>query len=104
MKSLGTAYFTTSLGVGYFLSSLILSTVAKFTKRNGHRGWILDNLNLSHLDYFYAMYAVLNFLNLLFFLFVTKYVVDSTDTQTTYREELQTITDISEKLDASDRS
>nr|GEY90046.1 protein NRT1/ PTR FAMILY 5.2-like [Tanacetum cinerariifolium] len=36
MKSLGTAYFTTSLGIGYFLSSFILSTVANVTKRNGH--------------------------------------------------------------------
>ncbi|KAI7726365.1 hypothetical protein M8C21_025955 [Ambrosia artemisiifolia] len=37
MKSLGTAYFTTGLGVGYFLSSFILSTVANVTKRNGHK-------------------------------------------------------------------
>ncbi|WOG81215.1 hypothetical protein DCAR_0100360 [Daucus carota subsp. sativus] len=103
MKSLGTAYFTTSLGVGYFLSSLILSTVAKVTKRNGNKGWILDNLNLSHLDYFYAMYAVLNFLNLLFFLFVTKYIVDSTDTQTLFQSELQTVRDKSDNLDTSDQ-
>ncbi|CAK9149980.1 unnamed protein product [Ilex paraguariensis] len=47
MKSLGTAYFTTSFGVGYFLSSFLLSTVADITKKNGHRGWLLDNLYLS---------------------------------------------------------
>ncbi|KAK9067529.1 hypothetical protein SSX86_011640 [Deinandra increscens subsp. villosa] len=72
MKSLGTAYFTTSLGVGYFLSSFILSTVADVTKRNGHNGWILNNLNVSHLDYYYAFYAVLSFVNFLFFLVVAK--------------------------------
>ncbi|XP_071714067.1 protein NRT1/ PTR FAMILY 5.2-like [Rutidosis leptorrhynchoides] len=70
MKSLGTAYFTTSLGVGYFLSSFILSTVANVTKKNGHKGWILNNLNVSHLDYYYAFYAVLSLLNFIFFLIV----------------------------------
>ncbi|XP_019188319.1 PREDICTED: protein NRT1/ PTR FAMILY 5.2-like [Ipomoea nil] len=72
MKSLGTAYFTTSLGVGYYLSSVILSAVANITKRHGRHGWILDNLNVSHLDYYYAFCAVLSFLNLLFFLVVAK--------------------------------
>ncbi|KAI3460981.1 hypothetical protein Pfo_017644 [Paulownia fortunei] len=79
MKSLGTAYFTTSLGVGYFLSSFLLSTVADITKKYG-KGWILDNLNLSHLDYYYAFYAVLSFLNLLFFLVAAKLFVYNTET------------------------
>ncbi|KAH6810004.1 peptide transporter 3 [Perilla frutescens var. frutescens] len=74
MKSLGTAYFTTSLGVGYFLSSFLLSTVADVTKKHG-RGWILNNLNVSHLDYYYAFCAVLSFLNLIFFLVVAKLFV-----------------------------
>ncbi|KAI3742700.1 hypothetical protein L1987_60393 [Smallanthus sonchifolius] len=79
MKSLGTAYWTTGIGVGYFLSSFILSTVADVTKRNGHKGWILDNLNNSRLDYYYAFYAILSFLNLLFFLVVAKYFVYNTE-------------------------
>ncbi|KAL2236404.1 protein NRT1/ PTR FAMILY 5.2-like [Sesamum indicum] len=79
MKSLGTAYFTTSLGVGYFLSSFLLSTVADVTKKYG-KGWILDNLNLSHLDYYYAFYAVLSFINLVFFLVVAKLFVYNTET------------------------
>ncbi|KAJ6728927.1 PROTEIN NRT1/ PTR FAMILY 5.2-LIKE [Salix viminalis] len=32
MKSLGTSYFTSSLGIGNFLSRFILSTVSKITK------------------------------------------------------------------------
>ncbi|KAM7521741.1 hypothetical protein LguiA_011643 [Lonicera macranthoides] len=80
MKSLGTAYFTTSLGVGYFLSSFLLSTVADLTKKNGHKGWILDNLNVSHLDYYYAFYAVLSLLNFFFFLVVAKFFVYNTET------------------------
>ncbi|XP_062023150.1 protein NRT1/ PTR FAMILY 5.2-like [Rosa rugosa] len=75
MKSLGTSYFTTSLGIGSFLSSFILSTVSNFTKKHTHKGWILDNLNTSHLDYYYLFLAVLTFLNFLFFLVVAKYYV-----------------------------
>ncbi|VVA25928.1 PREDICTED: NRT1/ PTR [Prunus dulcis] len=74
MKSLGTSYFTTSLGIGSFLSSFLLSTVSNITKQHG-RGWILDNLNISHFDYYYLFLAVLSSLNLLFFLFVAKYFV-----------------------------
>ena len=79
MKSLGTAYWTTSIGIGYFLSSFILSTVADVTKRNGHKGWILDDLNESRIDYYYGFYAILSFVNLLFFLVAAKYFVYNTE-------------------------
>lgn len=75
MKSLGTSYSMTSLGVGNFLSSFLLSTVSRVTKEHGHHGWILNNLNASHLDYYYAFFSVLNLLNFFFFLFVVRYYV-----------------------------
>ncbi|KAK7278445.1 hypothetical protein RJT34_23474 [Clitoria ternatea] len=75
MKSIGTSYSSTTLGIGNFISSFLLSTVSHITKQNGHKGWILNNLNESHLDYYYAFFAVLNFLNLIFFAFVTRFYV-----------------------------
>ncbi|KAL5729580.1 hypothetical protein ACHQM5_002510 [Ranunculus cassubicifolius] len=72
MKSLGTSYSTTSLGIGNFLSSFLLSTVSNITKRHNHKGWILNNLNASHLDYYYAFFAVLNVVNFIFFLVVSR--------------------------------
>ena len=75
MKSLGTSYSMTSLGIGNFLSSFLLTTVSNITKRNGHKGWILNNLNASRLDYYYAFFAILNFLNFIFFLFVCRFFV-----------------------------
>ncbi|XP_043693845.1 protein NRT1/ PTR FAMILY 5.2-like [Telopea speciosissima] len=75
MKSLGTSYAMTSYGMGNFLSSFLLSTVSHITRSNGHNGWILDNLNASHLDYYYAFFAVLNVLNFIFFLIVAKFYV-----------------------------
>ena len=75
MKSLGTSYSTTAIGTGNFLSSFLLSTVANLTRRNGRKGWILNNLNASHLDYYYGFFAILNFLNFIFFLVVSRYYV-----------------------------
>ncbi|KAG9446876.1 hypothetical protein H6P81_013004 [Aristolochia fimbriata] len=75
MKSLGTSYSMTTLGIGNFLSSLLLSTVSGITEKNGNDGWILNNLNASHLDYYYAFFAVLSFLNFLLFLVLSKFYV-----------------------------
>ncbi|GMP77554.1 hypothetical protein CsSME_00033799 [Camellia sinensis var. sinensis] len=75
MKSLGSSYALTSQGVGNYLSSFLLSTVARVTGEGGHKGWILNNLNASHLDYYYAFLTVLDLLNLVFFLLVAKFYV-----------------------------
>ena len=79
MKSLGTSYSMTTLGVGNFLSSFLLSTVSDITKRHGHKGWILNNLNVCHLDYYYAFFAILNVLNFVFFLVMAKFYVYKTE-------------------------
>ncbi|GAV60309.1 PTR2 domain-containing protein [Cephalotus follicularis] len=94
MKSLGTSYSTTSLGIGNFISSFLLSTVVDITKKHGHRGWILNNLNASHLDYYYAFFAILNFFNFIFFLVVIKfyvYKVEVSDSMEVIKEELKVI-------------
>ncbi|XP_042395542.1 protein NRT1/ PTR FAMILY 5.2-like [Zingiber officinale] len=79
MKSLGASYAMTSLGVGNFLSSFLLSTVERITRQHGH-GWILNNLNASHLDYYYAFFAVLNCLNFASFYVVSRYYVYRAET------------------------
>ncbi|KAH8495577.1 hypothetical protein Peur_055717 [Populus x canadensis] len=92
MKSLGTSFSTTSLGVGNFISSFLLSTVSHITKKHGHRGWILNNLNASHLDYYYAFFAILNFLNFIFFLGVIRFYVykaEVSDSMEVLAEELK---------------
>jgi peptide/histidine transporter 3/4 len=75
MKSIGTSYSSTTLGIGNFISTFLLSTVSHITKQHGHKGWILNNLNDSHLDYYYVFFAVLNLLNLVFFAIVTRFYV-----------------------------
>ncbi|XP_062104431.1 protein NRT1/ PTR FAMILY 5.2-like [Humulus lupulus] len=75
MKSLGSSYNMTTIAVGSFLSSFLLSTVSDITKRRNGHGWILNNLNDSHLDYYYAFLALLSFVNFIIFLFISKYYV-----------------------------
>lgn len=86
MKSLGTSYSITTVGLGSFISTFLLSTVSHITQKHGHKGWILNNLNASHFDYYYAFFAVLNLLNLIFFMIVTKYFV--------YRAEISDSIDV----------
>jgi len=86
MKSLGTSFSITTVGIGSFISSFLLSTVSSITKKNGHKGWVLNNLNASHLDYYYAFFVVLNFLNFIFFMFAAKYFV--------YRAEISDSIDV----------
>ncbi|KAK4421799.1 protein NRT1/ PTR FAMILY 5.2 [Sesamum alatum] len=91
MKSLGTSYSMVSLGAGNFISTFLLSTVSKITRGEGHEGWIRNNLNASHLDYYYAFLAILNFLNFLLFLLVVRayvYKAEVSDSMRTLREEL----------------
>ncbi|KAK4388124.1 protein NRT1/ PTR FAMILY 5.2, partial [Sesamum angolense] len=91
MKSLGTSYSMVSLGAGNFISSFLLSTVSKITREDGHEGWIRNNLNASHLDYYYAFFAILNFLNFLLFLVVVRayvYKAEVSDSMRVLREEL----------------
>lgn len=91
MKSLGTSYSTTSLAIGNFMSSFLLSTVSEITKKRG-RGWILNNLNESRLDYYYLFFAVLNLVNFVLFLVVVKFYVyraDVTDSVVVKEEEMK---------------
>ncbi|KAJ6825840.1 protein NRT1/ PTR FAMILY 5.2-like [Iris pallida] len=71
MKSLGASFSLTTYGVGNFLSSVLLSLVSEITDRTG-KGWVLNNLNASRLDYYYAFLTGLTVLNLVFYLFVSR--------------------------------
>ncbi|XP_060209621.1 protein NRT1/ PTR FAMILY 6.4-like isoform X2 [Lycium barbarum] len=64
MKSMSTGLFLTTLSMGFFTSSLLVSLVHKVT--NG--SWLKSNLNNGRLDGFYWTLAVLGILNFLVFL------------------------------------
>ncbi|GJU64004.1 proton-dependent oligopeptide transporter family protein [Tanacetum coccineum] len=57
LKSIGLALYLSVLGIGSFLSSVLISIVEKMTRGNGQDGWISDNVNKGHIDYFYYLLA-----------------------------------------------
>ncbi|KAG0549958.1 hypothetical protein BDA96_01G298600 [Sorghum bicolor] len=67
MKSLCAALGQLALAFASYMNSLLLSIVAVATTRRGAPGWIPDNLNQGHLDYFFWMIATLSLLNVALF-------------------------------------
>jgi solute carrier family 15 (peptide/histidine transporter), member 3/4 len=72
MKSLCAAFGHVAVATGSYFNSLLLGLVAIATTRKGAPGWIPDNLNQGHLDYFFWMMATLSLLNLAQFVCVAR--------------------------------
>ncbi|KAL6854410.1 hypothetical protein ACP4OV_019313 [Aristida adscensionis] len=67
MKSIGTSLALLAIAAGSYLNSGALGVVVSATARDGKPGWIPDNLNEGHLDYFFWLMAALSVVNLLHF-------------------------------------
>ncbi|KAL2896337.1 Protein NRT1/ PTR FAMILY 5.1 [Bienertia sinuspersici] len=64
LQSLGTTFFTSSIGVGNFMNSLLVTLIDKMIGKNGGKSWIGNNLNDCHLDYYYLFLFVLAIFNM----------------------------------------
>ncbi|KAK4789822.1 hypothetical protein SAY86_017126 [Trapa natans] len=73
MRSVCAALSLTTVALGSYLSSLLVTIVTEISTRDGKVGWIPDNLNYGHLDYFFWLLAVLSALNLGAFLLVARW-------------------------------
>ncbi|MCD7446049.1 Peptide transporter ptr1, partial [Datura stramonium] len=73
MRSLCSALCLTTTALGNYLSTLLVTIVTNVTTRNGKLGWITDNLNRGHLDYFYWLLVILSFINFLVYIWVAKW-------------------------------
>ncbi|KAK4800199.1 hypothetical protein SAY86_025564 [Trapa natans] len=71
MQSLGTTFFTSGIGVGNFLNSFLITVMDKITGKYEGKSWIRNNLNDSHLDYYYGLLLVISTLNLGAFLWAS---------------------------------
>ncbi|KAL9230598.1 hypothetical protein vseg_005931 [Gypsophila vaccaria] len=72
MRSVCSAISLTTVALGNYLSSLLVTIVMSATTKNGSLGWIPDNLNRGHLDYFYWVLAVLSVLNFFAYLLIAR--------------------------------
>ncbi|KAI3684556.1 hypothetical protein L6452_33780 [Arctium lappa] len=57
LRSIELALYLSVLGVGSFLTGYLISVVKKTTGGNGEDGWMPDNLNQGHINYFYYLLA-----------------------------------------------
>lgn len=68
MKTMSTGLFLTTLSLGFFVSSFLVSVVKKVTGSNGGQGWLADNINDGRLDCFYGLLTILSFINLVIYI------------------------------------
>ncbi|KAK7359541.1 hypothetical protein VNO77_01502 [Canavalia gladiata] len=68
MRSFCSALALLTNSIGNYLSSLILIIVDYLTTKDGNFGWITNNLNEGHLDFFFWLLAGLSLLNMLVYI------------------------------------
>ncbi|XP_024923285.3 protein NRT1/ PTR FAMILY 7.3 isoform X2 [Ziziphus jujuba] len=73
LKSFGSALCMTSISLGNYVSSLLVTIVMKFSTRDDMPGWIPGNLNKGHLDRFYFLLAALTTADLLVYFLCAKW-------------------------------
>nr|XP_010327292.1 protein NRT1/ PTR FAMILY 7.3-like [Solanum lycopersicum] len=73
LKSFGSALCMTSISLGNYVSSLLVSVVMKISTTDNVPGWIPGNLNKGHLDRFYFLLAALTSADFLVYLICAKW-------------------------------
>lgn len=69
MKTMSTGLFLTTLSLGFFVSSFLVSVIKKVTSAShGGQDWLADNINYGRLDLFYGLLAVLGVVNFVVYL------------------------------------
>lgn len=68
MKTMSTGLFLTTLSLGFFFSSFLVSIIKKVTGSNGGYDWLADNINYGRLDCFYGLLAILGVINFVLYL------------------------------------
>ncbi|XP_030924468.1 protein NRT1/ PTR FAMILY 5.6 [Quercus lobata] len=71
MRSLGIAFYLSVIGAANFVSSWLITIVARVTKKGGH-GWFGKDLNTSRLDKFYWLLAGITAVNMIFYVFLAR--------------------------------
>ncbi|KAJ6401597.1 hypothetical protein OIU84_016906 [Salix udensis] len=73
LKSFGSALCMTSISLGNYVSSLLVTVVMKISTRDEMPGWIPGNLNKGHLDRFYFLLAFLTAADLAVYIICAKW-------------------------------
>ncbi|KAL1551888.1 protein NRT1/ PTR FAMILY 6.2 [Salvia divinorum] len=68
MKTMSTGLFLSTLSLGFFVRSFLVSVVKKVTTSDDGQGWLADNINYGRLDCFYGLLSLLGVVNLVIYL------------------------------------
>lgn len=68
MASIAVALFSLGMGGGSLLAAVIVSVIKKETTKNGNLGWLPNNLNKGHYDYYYWVLTLMGVVNFLYYL------------------------------------
>ncbi|XP_034677776.1 protein NRT1/ PTR FAMILY 6.2-like [Vitis riparia] len=68
MKTMSTDLFLSTLSLGFFVSSFLVSVVKRVTGSKDGQGGLANNINYRRLDCFYGLLAILSFINFIVFL------------------------------------
>uniref|UniRef100_A0A0D3EQ40 Major facilitator superfamily (MFS) profile domain-containing protein n=1 Tax=Oryza barthii TaxID=65489 RepID=A0A0D3EQ40_9ORYZ len=91
MKTMSTGLFLTTLSLGFFFSSVLVSLV------KGATTWLGDTIDRSRLDYFYWLLAVLSVLNLAAYLVCAKWAATAAATSPEQQQQHTAVADADEK-------
>ncbi|ERN02841.1 hypothetical protein AMTR_s00086p00160300 [Amborella trichopoda] len=98
MKSMSTGMFLSTLSLGFFFSSILVSVVDKLTTHGSSGGgWIADDLNKGRLYDFYWLLGILSFLNLGVFFFCARGYVYN-DARMAEEDEMKCLDNMHEEL------
>ncbi|XP_058104222.1 protein NRT1/ PTR FAMILY 7.3-like [Magnolia sinica] len=73
LKSFGSALCMTSISLGNYVSSLLVTIVMQITTKDDRPGWIPGNLNKGHMDDFYFLLAALTTIDFVVYLVCAKW-------------------------------
>lgn len=73
LKSFGSALCMTSISLGNYVSSLLVTMVMKISTVDRMPGWIPGNLNKGHLDRFYFLLAALTVVDFVIYIACAKW-------------------------------
>ncbi|PON47033.1 Proton-dependent oligopeptide transporter [Parasponia andersonii] len=72
LRSVGVSLYLSIMGVGSYLSSILISAIEKATSGDGRDSWFSNNLNRAHLDYFYLLLSGLSLVGFAGYLHFTR--------------------------------
>jgi solute carrier family 15 (peptide/histidine transporter), member 3/4 len=72
IRSLGSALSVASMSAGNYANTLLVTVVMSITCKGNQPGWIPEDLNKGHVDWFFFVVAVLNAMDLMVFVVLAK--------------------------------